>query len=74
MGCFESLLQTPGRELGYCFFCQGHVLKPMFNKFSVVFLFNGMYSPLSYYIENSSTQNTRLIEYFSIVSMNFFEL
>ena len=75
---FASLLHPPGRKSWLLFSVRdmsGGLRNPCFTKFSVVnFLLIACNQRYPTNIENSSTQNTRLIICFIIVSMNLFEV
>ena len=75
---FWVLLHPPGRKSWLLFSVRGMsggLRNPCFTKFSVVnFLQMACNHRYPTNIENSSTQNTRLIIYFIIVSMNLFEV
>ena len=75
---FSSLLHPPGRKTWLLFSVRGMSLglgNPYFTKFSVVsFLKMACNQRYPTNIENSSTQNTRLIGYIAKVSMKLFEL
>ena len=78
MSYFASLLHPPGRKTWLIFSVRdmswGHE-NPCFTKFSVVsFLEMACNQRYPTNIENSSTQNTRLIGHFTKVSMELFEL
>ena len=77
-GLFCELLHPLGRKT-WLLFSVGHMSwglrNPCFTKFSVVsFLLMACNQRFPTNIENSSTQNTRLIGYFTKVSMTLFEL
>ena len=78
MGYFASLLHPPGRKSWLLFSVRdmsGGLRNPCFTTFSVVnFLYTACNQRYPTNIENSSTQNTRLIKYFIIVSVNLFEV
>ena len=78
MGYFVSLLHPPGRKT-WLLFSVGDMSwglrNPCFTKFSMVsFLLMACNQRYPTNIENCSTQNTRLIGYFTKVSMKLFEL
>ena len=78
MGYFASLLHPPGRKTWLLFSVRDMswgLGNPCFTKFSVVsFLYMACNQRYPTNIENGSIQNTRLIKYFTKVSMNLFEL
>ena len=78
MSYFASLLHPPGRKTWLLFSVRDMswgLRNPCFTKFSVVsFLKMACNQRYPTNIENSSTQNTRLIGYFTKVSMKLFEL
>ena len=78
MGYFASLLHLPGRIIWLLFSVRDMswgLRNPCFTKFFVVnFLQMACNQRYPTNIENSSTQNTRLIIYFIIVSMNLSEV
>ena len=78
MGYFASLLHPTGRKSWLLFSVRdmsGGLRNPCLTKFSVVnFLLMVCNQRYPTNIENSSTQNTRLMIYFIIVSMNLFEV
>ena len=76
MGYFASLLHLPGRKSWLLFSVRdmsGGLRNPCFTKFYVVnFLYKACNERYPTNIEKSSTQNTRQIIHFIIVSMNLF--
>ena len=78
MGYFASLLHPQGRKTWLLFSVRDMSLgleNPCFTKFSVVSsLYMICYQRYPTNIENSNTQNTKVIGYFTNVSMKLFEL